>query len=79
MIKLIIVSFITASLLLGCKIKEDDTISQNVKLIGDNVLYFKNEGAFVRLYGARAYDKNNNGWVVAHYKEDTEITSLSDD
>ena len=78
MIKLIIVSFITASLLLGCKIKEDEN-KQVVKLIGDNVLYFENEGAFVRYYGARAYDKNNNGWVIAHYKEDTEITSLSDD
>ena len=69
---------VVASLLFGCKIKEDEN-KQVVKLIGDNVLYFKNEGTFVRFYGARAYDKNNNGWVVAHYKDDTEITSLSDD
>ena len=75
--KLIII-LVAVSLLLGCKIKEDEN-SQAVKLIGDNVLYFKNEGAFVRYYGARAYDKNNNGWIVAHYKEDIEITSLSDD
>lgn len=74
----IIILLIVASLFTGCKLK-DDTISQNVKLIGDNVLYFENEGVFVRFYGARAYDKNNNGWVVAHYKDDTEITSLSDD
>ena len=74
----IIILLIVASLFTGCKIKEDES-SQTVKLIGDNVLYFKNEGAFVRYYGARAYDKNNNGWVVAHYKDDAEITSLSDD
>lgn len=74
----IIILLIVASFFTGCKLK-DDTISQNVKLIGDNVLYFKNEGIFVRYYGARAYDKNNNGWVVAHYKDDAEITSLSDD
>ena len=74
----IIILLIVASLFTGCKIKEDEN-SQTVKLIGDNVLYFKNEGVFVRYYGARAYDKNNNGWVVAHYKDDAEITSLSDD
>ena len=74
----IIILLIVASLFTGCKLK-DDTISQNVKLIGDNVLYFKNECVFIRYYGARAYDKNNNGWVVAHYKDDAEITSLSDD
>ena len=74
----IIILLIVASLFIGCKIKEDEN-SQTVKLIGDNVLYFKNEGVFVRYYGARAYDKNNNGWVVAHYKDDADITSLSDD